>query len=185
VPTFRALESKPEYAELVSEWQNMLGYQIPVLPPFEQYWRELPEVFDWLYHSIEKGAPAAIPDLEKESDRAWQPPAMAQAWHARTPIEIIRYAAASRLCINLAYHGSERLIEPYALRKTQDGNLVLFAAKHVAGELRSYRIDKIQDVKVTKTPFQPRYAIELATAGSLSSPPSTFNSSSMEGGRDK
>jgi predicted nucleotidyltransferase component of viral defense system len=45
VPTMEILESKPERAELETEWENMLGHQVPVLPPFEQFWQELPEIF--------------------------------------------------------------------------------------------------------------------------------------------
>ena len=37
VPTMNVLESKPERAELETEWENMLGHQVPVLPPFEQF----------------------------------------------------------------------------------------------------------------------------------------------------
>jgi len=33
VPTFAALVSRPERAELESEWENMLAHQLPVLPP--------------------------------------------------------------------------------------------------------------------------------------------------------
>jgi len=61
VPSIEMLEGKPELAELVSEWENMLGYQVPVLPPFEQFWQELPEVFDWLYRAVEKAALTAMP----------------------------------------------------------------------------------------------------------------------------
>jgi len=41
IPTMEMLEKKPERAELEAEWENMLGYQLPVLPPFEQFWIEL------------------------------------------------------------------------------------------------------------------------------------------------
>jgi hypothetical protein len=170
VPTMKILESKPERAELVSEWENMLGHQVPILPPFEQYWQELPEVFEWLYRAVEKIAPAAMPIMGQEIDMSWHPPAMAQAWHTTTPIEIIRYAASTRLCVNLTYKGSDRLIEAYSLRRTRDGNLLLYAVKHNTGELRSYRVDRIQNAAVTQIPFQPKYAIELAATGPLSVP---------------
>ncbi len=101
---------------------------------------------------------------------SWHPPAMAQAWHTSTPIEIIRYAASTRLCVNLAYNASDRLIEPYSLRRTREGNLLLYAVKHNTGELRSYRVDRIQNATVTQIPFQPKYAIELAATGPLSIP---------------
>lgn len=183
VPTMESLESKPERGELQTEWENMLGHQVPVLPPFEQFWQELPEVFDWLYRAVAKAAPTAIPVGRQSIDTAWQPPAMAQAWHTATPMEIIRYAAANRLCIDLAYQGSRRLIEPYSLRRTRDGNLLLYAVKHNTGEERSYRVDRIQGAKVTQIPFTPRYAVELSVAVPLSAPPTTMRTGGIRSER--
>jgi len=185
MPTMEMLESKPERAELLSEWENMLGHQVPVLPPFEQFWQELPEVFDWLYLAVEKAAPAAMPVGRQVIDTTWQPPAMAWAWHTSTPMEIIRYAAASRLCVNLAYQGSRRLIEPYSLRRTRDGNLLLYAVKHDTKEDRSYRVDRIQGVEVTKIPFTPRYAVELSATGPISAPPTTMRSGISSAGTQR
>ena len=42
LPTFEALASSPDYDELRSEWKNMLAHQLPVLPPFEQFWMSFP-----------------------------------------------------------------------------------------------------------------------------------------------
>lgn len=179
VPTIKILESKPERAELVSEWENMLGHQVPVLPPFEQYWQELPEVFEWLYRAVEKITPTTIPVVTQEIDVSWHPPAMSQAWHTTTPIEIIRYAASTRLCVNLTYKATDRLIEPYSLRRTREGNLLLYAVKHNTEELRSYRVDQIQNATVTQIPFQPKYAIELAGTGPLSIPRTAIRTSGI------
>ncbi len=55
-PTMELLENMPEKAELTGEWENMLGHQLPALPPFEQFWSELPAVFEWIYRRIEKVA---------------------------------------------------------------------------------------------------------------------------------
>jgi hypothetical protein len=51
-------------------------------------------------------------------------------------------------------------VEPYSLRRTQDGNLVLFVIND-HDQLRSYRVDRIAGVRPTTTPFRPRYAIEF------------------------
>ncbi len=48
IPTMKILESKPERSELKTEWENMLAHQLSVLPPFAQFWQELPGLFDWL-----------------------------------------------------------------------------------------------------------------------------------------
>ena len=45
-PRFEALAVFRE--ELVAEWGNMLGHQLPALPPVESFWDALPEFFGWL-----------------------------------------------------------------------------------------------------------------------------------------
>lgn len=181
LPTMEMLESKPERAELISEWENMLGHQMPVLPPFEQFWHELPDVFNWLYNAAEKAAPSVIPIGRQSVDTTWQPPAMVMAWHTSVPLEPIRFAAANHLCVQLNYVDAEGnwkrpIIEPYSLRRTKEGNLLLYAVKHETGEDRSYRVDRIKNADVTKTSFTPRYAIELTAAGPLSAQPTTRTS---------
>ena len=66
--------------------------------------------------------------------------------------------------VDLRYGGSTRLIEPYSLRRSRAGNLLVYALKHETGEVRAYRVDQIQGVRITDTPFTPRYAIELSAA---------------------
>ena len=101
---------------------------------------------------------------------------MAQAWHTETPLEKIRFAAANRLCVALYYKDSHRLIEPYSLRRTQAGNILLFAVRHNTDEPRSYRVDRIQGAKVTDTPFIPKHTIELTPSGPISAPALTRRS---------
>jgi hypothetical protein len=61
--------------------------------------------------------------------------------------------------------GTRRLIEPYSLRRSRDGNLLLAAIKTATGEVRTYRLDRIESVEVSTRPFRPRYAIEFAAVG--------------------
>lgn len=180
VPTIASLESKPERVELEAEWANMLGRQLPELPPFEQFWRELPDVFAWLRGAPEQPALASIPAMGAV-DTAWQPPSMVQAWHATVPLEVIRFAAANRLCVDLGYQGTHRLVEPYSLRRTMEGFLLLHAVKHETAEARSYRVDRIESATVTRTTFVPKFAIELTPSGPLVAPPSARRSSGLAG----
>lgn len=156
--------------KLGAEWEDMLAHQLPVLPDLEQFWNEIPNVFRWLYGEAEKPALGSAP-IVGSLDNAWQPPAMVYAWRAAVPLESVRFAAANRLCVNLRYQDSWRLIEPYSLRRSMDGNLLLCAVKHETGETRTYRVDRIQGVEVSKTPFTPRYQIELTPAGPLAALP--------------
>lgn len=49
LPTMELMAKHPKLHELESEWRNMLSHQVPALPPKEQFWQELPKVFEWLY----------------------------------------------------------------------------------------------------------------------------------------
>lgn len=53
------------------------------------------------------------------------------------------------------------LIEPYALRRTRAGHLLLFAGKQDTGETRAYRVDRIESVRVCSREFRPVYRVEL------------------------
>lgn len=169
VPNRDSLMRPDAREKLLAEWEDMLAHQLPVLPPFDQFWDELPQVFDWLYEVAEKPTYAAMQTREA-IDENWQPPAMVQAWHVAVPLESVRFAAANRLCVNLQYKNSWRLIEPYSLRRSSAGNLLLCAVRHEDGEVRSYRVDQIQGVEVSTTPFVPKYPVELTPAGSLHAP---------------
>lgn len=152
----------------------MLAHQLPELPPFESFWQELPQVLAWLFEEAAAVAAAASFPVSGAIDASWRPPAMVQAWGLSVPLEAIRFAAANRLCVELAYDRSTRLIEPYSLRRTQEGNILLHAVRHEDSEHRSYRIDRIEGAHVTRISFVPRYAIELASPGLLSVPPAAI-----------
>jgi predicted DNA-binding transcriptional regulator YafY len=151
----------------------MLAHQLPVCPPFSEFWRELPEIFSWLQSETEQialpsiGATVAAP--AGGLDETWHMPAMVTRWGYTTPLEAIRFAAANRLLVDLDYENEQsergtRSIEPYALRRTRMGELLLYAVGAGDGGARSYRVDRILGARVTQHSFQPRFAIEL-TAG--------------------
>jgi predicted nucleotidyltransferase component of viral defense system len=169
VPNKDSLIRPDAREKLLAEWEDMLAHQLPVLPPFEQFWNELPQVLDWLYEVAEKPVLEGM-QIGEALDESWHPPAMVQSWKVAVPLESIRFAAANRLCVNLHYQNSWRLIEPYSLRRSKEGNLLLYATKHETGEARSYRVDRIQGIEVSTTSFVPRYVVELTPAGLLHAP---------------
>jgi predicted nucleotidyltransferase component of viral defense system len=170
VPTITALEE--HRADMESMWGTMLAHQLPVLPPVADFWAVLPEVFDWLSGSTEAPNHARIdPRTDEVSVRSRVLP-MGIPVRTRAPLEIIRFAAANHLCIDLHYQGSVRRIEPYSLRRTSQGNYVLHAVKFETGEARSYRVDRIEGAEVTQQTFSPRYLVELTTEGPLVIPES-------------
>jgi hypothetical protein len=170
VPTLASIEASPRRAELESEWQNMLGHQLPELPPIELYLDGLRELFEWL-----EGRPAIAPALQRAplgaDEIEWTPPATIATWGTLAPLEAIRFAGATRLCIDLGYEGSVRRVEPYSLRRTRDGHLLLFAVWRDSRADRSYRVDRIQSVRITKEPFTPVYPVEFWPTAPISAPP--------------
>ncbi len=189
VPTLRILESSPFRAELESEWSNMLAHQIPVLPPFQHFWGELNGLFRWLSGEIPRPAsPLAASQANADNvDPTWSAPASMEVWKAHIPLEQVRFAAANHLCIELGYNDSMRTIEPYSLRRSRNGNLLLYGVKIESREIRCYSVGKIQGIKVTTKPFQPVVPVEFSATGPLSAPLTTrrhslFHSSSSSSG---
>lgn len=180
--TFDTLRREPQRTELEREWSNMLAHQLPALPPFEQFWSELPQIFEWLAGTV---APATLHPIavEAEEDVQWVPPPMAQAWGMGIPLETIRFAAANRLCVNLGYKGTGRIIEPYSLRRTKDGNLILHAIRVDNRQHRAYRVDQIQSAEVTQRAFTPVYTVELTPTGPIQAPPQSRSGSTHRIGR--
>ena len=81
---------------------------------------------------------------------------------ARPDVELVRFAAANRLCIDLSYEDTLIRVEPYSVRRTHDDDVVLYACETDSPSYGRYRTEDIQDVEVTSQPFVPRFANELA-----------------------
>lgn len=177
VPTYIALDNRPERAAIEAEWEQMLAHQLPTCPPFDTFWRELPTVFDWLEERIEAPVLTVIPAGRGVAlDSEWRLPPMVRAWGADgRSLETIRFAAANHLCVQLDYRkeSGERTaptIEPYSVRRSSAGDLLLFGVKSDTGESRSYRLDRIVAATAMSRSFEPRFAIELTASGPIGAP---------------
>jgi predicted nucleotidyltransferase component of viral defense system len=170
VPSLESLG--PHRADLEGSWAAMLAHQLPALPPVAAFWDALPEFFGWLSGQRQPSAPPAYNLARGETVIRGRSMSLGVAATAQTFLEIIRFAGANRLVVELDYLRSVRRIEPYSLRMTQDGNVVLHAFNLDKNEHRSYRVDQIQGARVTSVTFLPRYAVELTPTGTLSIPPS-------------
>jgi predicted nucleotidyltransferase component of viral defense system len=170
VPTFETIIGAED--ELVADWANMLGHQLPRLPPFESFWSAMPEFFSWLASGI---AAPSLPVAPIAQDEQLFRPAVGllrrQGAAGSSSLEAIRFAAANRLCVDLHYQGSVRRVEPYSLRRTRAGAILLFAIRTEDGESRSYRLDRIEGATITDEIFTPKFAIELTPGDSLWIPP--------------
>ncbi len=169
VPTVETIQSSPMFGELRSEWENMLAHQLRELPDFEHFWADVPHLFAWLNGSD----PDA--DLEPwplaDGEEVWTPPPTFWASDPGSRLEPVRFAAVNRLLVDLGYNGGNRLIEPYSLRRTRAGNVVLYGFRADGRGIRSYRIDQIQSVTVTGQPFKPRFIIEFPETGFIPTQP--------------
>ena len=109
--------------------QKELTHQLPSLPPVEAFWSELPALFGWIEEGRPRQIPAAFPLTA--GDIVIRPPAgtlSVPGMATSAPLEIIRFAASNRLCVELDYMDQQgrrslRIIEPYSLRRTQAGEL--------------------------------------------------------------
>lgn len=168
VPDFPALESSPHRQDLETEWANMLAHQVPQLPAFASFWEELPALFAWLEGRETREALAPVPDSgEEDTDRTWRPPPTVWTWGTGLPVESLRFAAANRLCVDLGYGNTIRRIEPYAFRRTKAGRTLLCAVKVSTREGRTYRLDRIESIRVTDQTFRPVFRIEITGTGAL------------------
>jgi predicted nucleotidyltransferase component of viral defense system len=184
VPTFESIKNLGFLEELKSEWENMLGHQLQVLPPFEHFWEELPQFFNWLEQTYTPEKITSIP-IQKEDDITWTPPPTTWSWGIGVPLESIRYAAANHLCVELGYRNSKRVIEPYSLRRTKDGYLILHAIRVDNRQQRGYRVDRIQSINVTTIPFKPLYQIEFSSTGPISTLPTSRKKRSLSSGLER
>ncbi len=167
IPSLDSLLASPTRGELESEWENMLAHQLPVLAPLEHYWNQLADLFNWLTGTLTPVEQAPAPGTDQVT---WEPSPSQWAWESGPSLEPIRFAGANRLCVDLGYQGSVRRIEPYSLRTTGKGNLLLHAVRVDNQQHRAYRVDRIQSVNVTTQPFTSVYLVEFTTSGSINAP---------------
>lgn len=163
VPTLPSMLETPFRDEIEAEWSNMLSHQLPSLPPFDEFWAQLDAVFGWLGGETRAPSLEAFPGTEATS--LWRPATHMTTWRTGSPIELIRFAGANRLRVTVDYvaaagRSGPRTVEPYAFRRSQDGNLLLFVVNDL-GDLRSYRVDRIRGIQIESETFSPRYLVEF------------------------
>lgn len=106
VPTVESIRSSPYREEVEREWENMLGHQLPKpLPPFSDFWTTLDGTFAWLAGDVEVVVPQRVE--RADLDPAWVPPRAITSWRLGFPFELIRYAGANRLKVDIDYRAEE------------------------------------------------------------------------------
>jgi hypothetical protein len=106
VPTADMIRSSPYREEIEREWENMLGHQLPKpLPPFADFWATLDEVFGWLAGEVTLVVPQRVE--RADLDPAWVAPRAITSWRRGFPLELIRYAGANRLKVDIDYRAED------------------------------------------------------------------------------
>jgi predicted nucleotidyltransferase component of viral defense system len=176
IPRVADLESHRN--ELEAGWQHMMAHQLPALLPVQSFWDELPNIFGWLNGATLPPAMPAFPIGAGDTIIRERVLSFPLGIAGQSHIETIRFAAANRLIVDLDYQAqngvrSTRAIEPYSLRRSRAGDVLLMAVRAADSQPRSYRVDSILGANVTQRSFTPRYPIELTPTGSQSIPPVT------------
>jgi predicted nucleotidyltransferase component of viral defense system len=167
----RMADLEPHRAELEAGWANMLNHQLPALLPVASFWDALPDIFAWLEGAVTPVL-AAMPLGATDTVIRERVVTLPSGSKGHTFIEIIRFAAANRLLVEIDYRDKEgnsstRAIEAYSLRRTQVGDVLLMAVRADNSQPRSYLVNSILGVRTTQTSFMPRYPIELTPSGPL------------------
>ena len=172
IPTLESMEAYKD--AMLGNWEPMLAHQLPFLPALETYWDALPEFFDWLEGKVVQ-KPATLATVSGEG-QPYQPVygQLGLRTLSGSSLEIIRFAAGNRLCIDLDYTDNRgnrrsRIIEPYSLRRARNGNILLYAVRAEDGQIRAYKIKQINDASITNRVFVPRYKVELSPMGGIPS----------------
>ena len=165
MPTLDSILSSPHRLEIEQEWENMLAHQLPRLPPFAQFWGSLAEVFEWLEgrRALPVLPHAVVPGTDV--DESWRMPRTMVSWREAAPIELIRFAGANRLKLEVDYRAERgrqgpRLVSPLSFHRSRAGRLLLYLIND-RGQLRSYGVDRIAGVSVTREPFDAPYVVEF------------------------
>ncbi len=177
IPLPQLADLEPHRNELAGAWQNMLAHQLPALPSVDAFWDELPDFFEWLVGGVSPIVPAAFGNAAGDAVLRTRRLQLPVSSVAQANVEIIRFAAANHLCVDLDYRKidgtrSQPRIEAYSLRRTAEGNIILHAHDVNKNGHRSYRVDQIISARVSNQTFIPRYEIELSPQGPLLVAPS-------------
>ncbi len=163
-PEYETIRKAAAAGDLEESWASMLTHQLPALPALDAFWDDLREMFEWLATSR---APRALPraELARDDLSSWVPSPRMARWGKGAPLEVVRFAGANRLRVELDYRPKAgrtgwRTCEPYSLRSTRTGHRILYVLND-RRELRGYRVDRIANARATGQTFVPAFHVEF------------------------
>ena len=157
---------QPFREEMESDWEVMLGHQLPAVPPMESFWSAIPEFFTWLHEGTASSSPTGIPIGPHEEVVSAFSTSQDLGMDALA-LERIRFAAANRLYVDLGYQGDVQRVEPYSLRWVRGDLVVLYACEVGMSTYTAYRVSGISKVEIIGQTFVPKYANELLPPSNL------------------
>jgi predicted nucleotidyltransferase component of viral defense system len=168
VPSDRDILDLVESAEeLRAEWANMLAHQLPQLPPLDGILSRLGSAVAWLAPAPIVAAVALPPAVPSRGGESIVAPDSARVWRSGVPLEAIRFAGTNHLLVRFTYSGKPRTIEPYSLRQSSRGNLLLYGWELESGQIKAFDISKIAQLSVTERTFTPRYRVEFTPGATI------------------
>lgn len=169
IPTFQTIEQHEKLDELAPQWENMLGHQLPSLPPLESFWDQLQPFFLWLQSQLKEHQ---LPKSSVITGQSFQVGQLQGGFRGDiSDLNKIQFAAANRLCINLHYHNRTRTVEPLSFRiNTQNGNQLFYGFERNAGHVKCYSIAKFQSVEITGESYIEQYPVEISASGPIQMP---------------
>ncbi len=154
--------------ELRSEWSNMLAHQLSALPEVEHFVSQLAAVLSWMDADPPLNIPAqALASLAAGATETILAPNQPHVWHTSVPLELIRFAGATRMLIEFNYKGQRRLVEPYSLRRSSRNNLLLYAWELSSSKIKCFDIGKMSALKATQQSFTARFNIDFTGSGPM------------------
>lgn len=179
-PTTELIFSQIDLNQLTANWDDQLAHQVQLLPPIESFYNELQQALSWwinlnaqepILHSIsDENNERILPRSDFPLLTTFQLKNLGRGnkitLASNILLDKIRYAARNRLCVEIEYHGINRIIEAYSMRKTATRNVLLYAFELkrnnvVSDSIKAYKIGDITNAVITQQSFIPRYNVEL------------------------
>ncbi|MFN8669437.1 MAG: nucleotidyl transferase AbiEii/AbiGii toxin family protein [Gemmatimonadaceae bacterium] len=177
VPPTRAELTKQIHgsAELRAEWNSMLAHQLQELPPIDGVLQRLDEALAWMEPRIGRVSEVRTALPARMEGAVFTGRAVGAGADV---MERLRFAGANRLLVEFSYHGKPRRVEPYSLRVAGTGNLLLYAHEMSSGIVKAFKVAEVDNLRVTRDSFVPRFEIELGLTPSASIPRSVHRTRS-------
>lgn len=148
--------------ELRSDWQVSLPHQLNYLPDFDIVRDEFLTLIVKVLPFLATPKVSAYVEALPAAGRSYiSIPQRFYTGEYRSPVEILTQAGRNRMMVKMVYKNEPRLIEPYSLRSTKDGNLTFFGWQRGDFHIKQFRLDRVQNIELTDKSFYPKFPVEF------------------------